>query len=122
MLVDVERWPETFTPHLKAAHLDGALEVGATGWIRTKLPLPRAPFTVTSVEEGRSWAWRGKLLWQTLASSYRCEPTERGSRVTIDVSLNGPLVSILRPLARSIYRPQMERALDLLVENAQNRS
>jgi hypothetical protein len=40
LLIDVEGWPESLTPHLKEAHLDGALEPGATGWIRPRSASP----------------------------------------------------------------------------------
>ncbi len=118
LLVDVERWPQTFTPHLTAARLEGPLETGTTGWVKTKLPLPRSPFTVTSVDDGRSWGWQGQLLWLTMTFDHRCESTRDGCRVVFDVDLEGPLAGAIRPLARRVYRPQMERALDLLVEHA----
>ena len=122
LLVDVDRWPNTFTPHLKQARLDGAVEVGATGWVQSKLPLPRSTFSITSVEDGRSWAWRGKVLWLTMDFDHRCEPVETGCRITFDVDLSGPLAGLVRPIARLSYRPQMNRALDLLVTTAERRS
>jgi hypothetical protein len=76
---------------------------------------------VTSVEEGRHWAWQGKLLWLTMDFDHRCQPTDTGCRVTFDVNLDGPLGSLVRPVARLIYKPQMERALDLLVRQAEAR-
>lgn len=119
LLADVEHWPQTFTPHLKAAHLDGPLQVGATGWVETRLPLPRSSFTVTSVDDGRSWGWEGKLLWLSMSFDHRIEALESGCRVTFDVDLDGRLAAIARPLARLVYRPQMERALDLIVRRAE---
>ena len=119
LLVNVNRWPETFTPHLKAAHLDGRVEVGATGWVQTKVPLPRSPFVVTAVEEGRRWAWQGKLLWLTMDYDHRCQATDTGCQVVFDVNLDGPLSSLVRPVARLTYRPQLERALDLLAQRAE---
>ena len=116
LLVDVDRWPETFTPHLKEAHLDGPLRQGATGWVKTRLPLPRSMFTVTEIDDGTRWAWRGKLLWLTMDFDHRCEPAESGTRVVFDVDLTGTLAGLVRPLARLSYRPQMERALDLLIQ------
>ncbi|MDJ0961404.1 MAG: SRPBCC family protein [Acidimicrobiia bacterium] len=119
LLVDVDRWPETFTPHLAAAQLDGGVEVGARGWVKTKLPLPRSTFTVTTVEDGRSWAWRGKMLWMTMDFDHRLETMDSRTRIEFDVDLSGPLAGIVRPLARLTYGPQMERALDLLVQHAE---
>lgn len=121
LLVDVDH-AQTHAPHLKEAHLDHPLQVGATGWIQTKIPLPRTSFTVTSFEEGRSWAWRGKVMWLTMDVRYRCDPTDTGCRVGFDVSLDGSFGGLVRPIARLIYGPQMERALDLLVEHAASRS
>ncbi len=44
---------------------------------------------------------------------------EIGCRVTFDIDLDGRLAAIARPLARLVYRPQMERALDLIVRRAE---
>lgn len=45
---------------------------------------------------------------------HRIEPLDGGSRITFDVDLNGPMVGYVRPVARRLYQPQMERSLDLL--------
>jgi hypothetical protein len=60
------------------------------------------------MEDGRSWAF-----------DHRIEVTESGARIEFDVDLNGPLAGIVRPVARLTYRPQMERALDLLSQQAE---
>jgi hypothetical protein len=122
LLVAVDRWPSTFTPHLREAHLDGELAVGATGWVRTRLPLPRSAFEVTALDPGRSWAWRGDLLWLTLDFNHRVEAEGIvGTRVTFDLDLNGRGAVLVRPLGRLLYGRQMQRALDLLVEHAEGR-
>ena len=59
------------------------------------------------------------MLWLSLDFDHRCEPTPGGTRVTLDVSLNGAMGGLVRLLARPVYRRQMERALDLLVEVAE---
>ena len=122
LLVRVDRWPSTFTPHLREAHLDGDLAVGATGWVRTRLPRPRSPFVVTALEPGRSWAWRGDLLWLTLDFNHRVEAEGIvGTRVTFDLDLNGRGAVLVRLVGRLLYGRQMQRALDLLVEQAEGR-
>ncbi|MBA3688531.1 MAG: SRPBCC family protein [Chloroflexi bacterium] len=122
LLVDVEHWPETFTPHLKAAHLDGRLEIGTVGWVETRFPPLRSSFVVTSVEDGKRWAWRGKLLWLTIDFDHRCEPAGSNCIITLDVNLDRLLGGPCRVLARPVYRRQMERALDLLVQTAEARA
>jgi hypothetical protein len=119
LLADVDAWPRTFAPHLRAAHLDGPLAVGATGWVQLRLPSPRSPFAVTSLTEGTQWAWRGRLLWLTMDYDHRVARTPAGCRVTFDVDLTGPLGSLARGLGRPVYRRQMERALDLLAARAE---
>jgi hypothetical protein len=122
LLADVDQWPRTFTPHLKAAHLNGPLAVGASGWVETRLPLPRSSFTVTALEDGRHWTWRGRLLWLCMDFDHDVQHTEGGCRIVFDVSLDGPLAFMVRPPAGLVYRRQMERALDLLVRNAESAS
>ena len=82
ILADVDRWPDRFTPHLREAQLAGELAPGAEGWVRMKLPMPRSAFTVTEVDPGRSWAWRGKILWLDMHYNHLCEPSSGGCRVT----------------------------------------
>jgi len=122
LLVDVEHWPETFTRHLRAAHLDGRLEIGTVGWVETRFPPLRSSFVVTSVEDGKRWAWRGKVLWLTIDFDHRCESAGSSCLITLDVNLDGFLGGPCRVLARPVYRRQMERALDLLVQTAEARA
>lgn len=122
ILADVERWPMRFTPHLKSAALHGALEVGTRGSVRMRrLPL-ETEFEITSVNEPTNWSWRGELAWLTMDFDHRIEGTTGGCRVTFDVDLEGAFSPVVRPLARLVYRPQMERALDLLVARAEETS
>ena len=52
LLADVGAWPDNFTPHLKEAHLDGELRVGATGWVKTTLPLHKKIFADADFQAG----------------------------------------------------------------------
>ena len=122
ILADVNNWPSNFTPYLKEAHLDGGIEVGAKGWVQTRIPIPKAPFEISAVVPEKSWAWTGKILWLTMTFDHIVEATSDGTRVTFDVDLDGPLASVFRPLFRLQYRPNMETALDGLVAEAERRS
>ena len=59
------------------------------------------------------------MLWMTMDFDHRVEVVDTGTRIEFDVDLNGPLAALVRPLARLNYRPQMETALDLLVQHAE---
>jgi hypothetical protein len=123
ILTDVDAWPRTFTPHLSEARLDGDVEVGAEGWVQARLPIPRSGFEVTAVEEGRSWAWRGKVLWLTMDFDHIVEPIDgSNTRITFDIGLDGPLAALFRPLFRLQYKPNLEVALDRLVEVSEQRA
>ena len=123
ILAAVDAWPETFTPYLKEAHLDGGVMVGSKGWVQTKIPIPRSHFEVTSVDEGRSWEWTGKIMWLTMRFDHVVESLDNSrTRVLFDVDLDGPAAGLLRPLFRIQYRPNMNLALDTLVAEAEKRS
>lgn len=122
IFVDVDSWPETFASHLEAAHLEGEVEPGATGWVQLKRPPLNSSFVVNRVVPGRNWSWTGKILWMELGFDHVVEPTDHGSRITFDVDLDGPLAAVMRPLMRLPYLSQMNRALDNLVETAEKTS
>lgn len=59
LLVDLRRWPE-WGPSVRGATLDDGgtrLTAGATGHVRAVVG-PALPFTVTTWDDGRRWAWR----------------------------------------------------------------
>ncbi len=74
---------------------------------------------MTEVADGRAWKWQGRVLWLTMDFNHRCEPLDDGCRVTFDVDLTGPGAALMRRVGRLVYRRQMDRALDLLVEHAE---
>ncbi len=123
ILADVDAWPETFTPYLREAHLEGGVAVGSKGWVQTKVPIPKSHFEITTVEEGLSWEWTGKIMWLTMRFDHRVEKTDDSlTQIHFDVDLDGALAGIFRPLFRTQYRPNMNLALDTLVDEAEKRS
>lgn len=123
ILANVDAWPETFTPYLKEAHLEGDIEVGSKGWVQTRIPIPRSHFEITSVEDRRSWAWTGKIMWLTMRFDHVVEATgDSLTRIFFDVDVDGPIAGLLRPVLRLQYRPNMNLALDTLVAEAEKRS
>ena len=120
ILANVDAWPDTFTPYLREAHLDGDIAVGSKGWVQTKIPIPKSHFEITSVDAGRSWAWTGKIMWLTMRFDHVVEPIgDSRTRIFFDVDVDGPMSRVLRPLFRLQYRPNMNLALDTLVAEAE---
>lgn len=123
ILAKVDAWPETFTPHLKDAHLEGGIEVGSKGWVQTRIPIPRSHFEITRVEDGKSWAWTGKIMWLTMQFDHIVEAIDDSrARILFDVDVDGAMAGALRPLLRLQYRPNMNLALDTLVNEAEKLS
>lgn len=123
IIANVDAWPETFTPYLEEAHLEGDIEVGAKGWVQTKIPIPRSHFEITGVDEGRSWEWTGKIMWLTMRFDHVVEPIDDSlTRIFFDVDVDGPMAGAFRPIPRTQYRPNMNLALDTLVTEAEIRS
>lgn len=123
ILADVDAWPDTFTPHLKEAHLDGDIEVGTKGWVQTRIPIPRSHFEITRVKHGESWAWTGKIMWLTMRFDHVVETIDDSqTRILFDVDVDGAMAAAFRPLLRLQYRPNMNLALDTLVAEAEKLS
>jgi uncharacterized protein YndB with AHSA1/START domain len=86
VLTDIGRWP-TWNSDVTEARLDGELASGGTFAWRSEQGTLHSVFR--SVETGRELGWtatsrgaRGTWVW-------RIEPTQRGSRVTVEESWSG---------------------------------
>lgn len=95
VLVDVERWPERIPTVASVERLDaGPLRVGS----RTRLQQPRLPeavWTVTEVDAGRSFAWESRSRGVAITADHAIEPHgDDTSRLTLSVSLSGPLAPV----------------------------
>lgn len=123
ILANVDAWPETFTPYLKEAHLEGDIEVGSKGWVQTKIPIPRSYFEITAVEDDRSWEWTGKIMWLTMRFDHVVETLDESrTMIFFDIDVDGPMAGVFRPLIRLQYRRNMNLALDTLVAEAEKAS
>lgn len=99
---DVERWPEWTASVETVERLDlGPLRVGS----RARLKQPRMPaqeWTVTELDDGRSFAWRTTGLGIVSTGIHVVEPSGQGSRVSAIVDMTGPLGGIAARIARSL--------------------
>ena len=91
VIVDVERWPERIPTVDAVERLDaGPLAVGS----RTRLQQPRLPtavWTVTELTDGSSYTWESSSPGVTVTASHLVEPHPDGSRLTLAVTVSGPL-------------------------------
>jgi hypothetical protein len=108
VLVDVERWPERIPTVTAVERLDpGPLTVGA----RTRLQQPRLPaavWTVTELAEGSSYTWVSRSRSVTVAASHVVEPHPDGSRLTLAVTMSGPMSAAGWLMTRSMTQRYVE--------------
>jgi uncharacterized membrane protein len=104
VVVDVERWPERIPTVEAVERLDaGPLVVGS----RTRLQQPRLPtavWTVTELTAGRSYTWESSSPGVTVTASHVVEPHPAGSRLTLSVTVSGPISGIGWLMTRSLTR------------------
>lgn len=108
VVADVERWPERIPTVDSAERLDaGPLAVGA----RTKLKQPKlseAVWTVTELTEGVSYTWESKSPGVTVIAAHVVEPHPDGTRLTLSLTLKGPLAGLGWLLTKKMSRQYVE--------------
>ncbi|HUQ54262.1 SRPBCC family protein [Lentzea sp.] len=108
VVADVERWPERIPTVDEAERLDqGPLVVGS----RTRLKQPRlseAVWTVTELTDGTSFTWVSKSPGVTITGGHVVEPHADGSRLTLTLTISGPLAGLGWLMTRSLTRRYVE--------------
>jgi carbon monoxide dehydrogenase subunit G len=108
VLTDVERWPERIPTVTSVERLDaGPLRVGS----RTRLEQPRLPtavWTVTALAEGSSYTWESRSTGVTVTAAHVVEPHADGSRLTLSVTVSGPMSGIGWLMTRSLTKRYVE--------------
>ena len=95
---DVEQWPEWTDSVTSVELLDpGPLRVGSRARIRQPR-LPVAEWTVTEIDEGRSFTWVARGPGVRSTGTHVVEPHgdgARGTAILVQAGLLGPLVGFL---------------------------
>ena len=108
VVVDVERWPERIPTVDAVERLDAEpLAVGS----RTRLEQPRLPtavWTVTELADGSSYTWESSSPGVTVTAAHVVEPHPDGSRLTLALTVSGPLSGIGWLLTRSLTKRYVE--------------
>jgi len=108
VIMDIERWPERIQTVDAVECLDpGPLAVGSR--VRLQQPrLPTAVWTVTELAEGSSFTWASSSPGVTITAAHIVEPCADGSRLTLALTMAGPLAGIGWLLSRSLTTRYIE--------------
>lgn len=108
VLTEVERWPERIPTVASVERLDeGPLRVGS----RARLQQPRLPeavWSVTEVDEGRSFTWESRSRGVAISADHVVEPHGDTTRLTLSVSLSGPLAPVGWLMTKGLTRRYVE--------------
>ena len=120
VLVDVERWPERIPTVDSVERLDdGPLAVGS----RTRLRQPRlspAVWTVTELTDGSSYTWESKSSGVTVVASHDVEPHPDGCRLTLALTVSGPMAGIGWLMTKSMTKRYVETEAASIKAAAEN--
>lgn len=108
VVVDVERWPEWIPTVDSVERLDeGPLALGS----RTRLKQPRlspAVWVVTELTKGSSYTWESKAPGVTVVAAHDVEPHPDGTRLTLALTVSGPLSWLGWLMTKSLTRRYVE--------------
>ena len=108
VVVDVVRWPERIPTVDSVERLDdGPLAVGS----RTRLQQPKLPeavWTVTELEEGRSFTWESRSRGIAIAAAHVVEPHDSVPRLSLSVDVTGPLAPVGWLMTRGLTKRYVE--------------
>ncbi|MGW6445696.1 SRPBCC family protein [Lentzea sp. NPDC055074] len=108
VLIDVERWPERIPTVDSVELLDtGPFVVGSRARLRQP-KLPEAVWTVTELTEGTSYTWESRSPGVLGVASHVVEPHENGTRLTLALSVSGPLAGVGWLLTKARARRYVE--------------
>jgi hypothetical protein len=115
-LARIEQWP-SWAHHIRQIELrpPGDLGPESTGVIHLTNGIKSA-FRMTEFNPHRNWKWVGPILWLTVIYDHRFEATGiELTRLIWTVAVEGFGASILGRLFAMLYRPNMDKAIRLLV-------
>ncbi len=120
VLADVGRWPERIPTVDAVERLDsGPLAVGS----RTRLKQPRlseAVWTVTGLTSGSSFTWQSRSPGVSVVAAHDVEPHPEGSRLTLTLTMYGPLSGIGWLMTKSLTRRYVETEAASIKKAAEN--
>jgi hypothetical protein len=109
VMTDIERWPEWTPSTISVQRRDeGALRVGSEATVELRRA-PKATWTVTTLDEGRSFYWRSAPRFgPAVLAGHVIEPDGDGALVTLSIEPRGFVGALLSPLIVALSRANVE--------------
>ena len=117
VLADVESWPEWIATYEEVRLERGPLSVGATARVKQR-GLAAGTWTVTELEEGRSFVWESRQPGVRTVGRHRVEPAPGGSRLTLELEQSGWLAGMVGTLLAARIRRYVDLECARLTEVA----
>jgi uncharacterized membrane protein len=104
LFIDVERWPELTQSMRSVRRLDdGPIRVGSEAKV-SQPRLPSARWRVTELEPDRRFTWETTAGGVTTVGDHLVESDRAGSRITLALSMRGPLSGVMGLLMGGVAR------------------
>lgn len=108
VMADLPRWQEWSGTVQSFAWVEGdSLRQGATARLRLRGAPGATVWTVTQVEEGRSFAWESRIRGVESVATHLIEPVAGGSRVTLAVEQIGLMATLFRPMLSRVSKQNL---------------
>jgi len=89
LTVDIEGWPQILPTVDQVTRLDpGPLTVGSRARVEQPGRRP-AVWTVTELDQPRTFTWVTQVGWITIEARHQLEPTPAGTRNTLGIEMRG---------------------------------
>jgi len=119
VVVDVERWPERISTVDAVERLDaGPFVVGSRCRVRQPRMAP-AVWTVTDLVDGSSFTWESRSPGVTVTGVHEVEPHADGSRLTLSLTMSGPIARLAWLLTRARTTRYVETEAASITRSAQ---
>lgn len=117
---DVTSWPTWTTSVSSIEPLEDALPLRVGSRFRVRQPrLAPATWTVTELDEGRSFTWTSSAAGVSSVGTHVVEPDGSGARFTSGIEQHGPLAGVVKLLLGGLVRRYLGLEADGLRHRAE---
>ena len=121
-LADVPAWPK-WTASVSTAEWVGESGLAVGHAARLKQPKLRATtWTITAVDEGRSFTWEAKSPGFLITASHVISPRDTGVTVTLSTDISGPMAPIVGAMTAKIGKRYVATEAEGLKRQSEGKS